>query len=167
MPATVFGATVKFPLASILNGPLLTGVTSVLTGVAGAPLTVSFAVTFPPVAGKESLLATIALFTTTVAIARVQFDGIAPTSQISYSMLYVPLGVFGATVKFPSASILNGPFVTGVTSVLAGVAGTPLTVSFAVTFPPAAENVLLLATIGLLTTTVTVAVVQFAGVIPV
>jgi hypothetical protein len=37
-------------------------------------------------------------------------------------MEYVPLGVFGATVKFPSISILNGPFVTGVTSVLAALA---------------------------------------------
>jgi hypothetical protein len=49
-------------------------------------------------------------------------------------MEYVPLGVFGATVKFPSISILNG-FVTGVTSVLAAVACIPLTVSFPITLP--------------------------------
>jgi hypothetical protein len=36
----------------------------------------------PPVAGIVSLIATIALFTTTVAVARVQFDGFAPASQI-------------------------------------------------------------------------------------
>jgi hypothetical protein len=51
--------------------------------VAGAPLMVSFVV---PVAGGIVSLATIALFTTTVAVARVQFDGFAPASQISYVM---------------------------------------------------------------------------------
>jgi hypothetical protein len=48
-------------------------------------------------------------------------------------MEYVPLGVFYATVKFPSISI--PPFVTGVTSVLAAVACIPLTVSFPITLP--------------------------------
>jgi hypothetical protein len=101
-----------------------------------------------------------------VAVARVQFDGFAPASQISYVMEYVPLGVFGATVKFPSISILNGPFVTGVTSVLAAVACIPLTVSFLLHYPCCWEEILLLAVIRLLITTVTVAVVTIAGVIP-
>jgi hypothetical protein len=72
--------------------------------------------------------------------------------------------VFGATVKFPSISILNGPFVTGVTSVLAVVACIPLTVSFLLHYP-CCGKVLLLAVIRLLITVA--AVVQFAGVIPV
>jgi hypothetical protein len=50
--------------------------------------------------------------------------------------------VFGATVKFPSISILNGPFVTGVTSVLAAVACIPLTVSFLLHYPCCWEKII-------------------------
>jgi hypothetical protein len=39
-----------------------------------------FVSTFPPVADC-TIMATIVLFTTTVAVARVQFDGFAPASQ--------------------------------------------------------------------------------------
>jgi hypothetical protein len=46
-----------------------------------------------------SLIATIALFTTTVAVARVQFDGFAPASQISCDG-YVPLGVLALLLSF-------------------------------------------------------------------
>ena len=48
--------------------------------------------------------------------------------------MYVPDGVFAASVNTPSESTLNGPVVAGVTSVLAAVAGDPLNKSFAVTF---------------------------------
>jgi protein-S-isoprenylcysteine O-methyltransferase Ste14 len=73
-----------------------------------------------------SLIATIALFTTTVAVARVQFDGFAPASQISCDG-YVPLGVLALLLSFHQYLYINGPFVTGVTSVLAAVACIPLT----------------------------------------
>ena len=43
--------------------------------------------------------------------------------------------MFGATVITPSASILNGPVVETVTSVLAVVTATPLIVSFVITVP--------------------------------
>ena len=43
--------------------------------------------------------------------------------------------VLAANVKTPSESILNGPAVIGVTSVLAAVTATPFKVSFVVTFP--------------------------------
>jgi hypothetical protein len=59
--------------------------------VAGAPLMVSFAIRFL-LAGIDCI-ATIALFTTTVAVARVQVMVLLP-SQISYVMEYVPLGVW-------------------------------------------------------------------------
>jgi hypothetical protein len=94
---------------------------------------VSFASTFPPVAEKASLIATIALFTTTVAVSCTSLMVLLLLHNLICDG-YVPLGVFGATVKFPSISILNGPFVTGVTSVLAVVACIPLTVSFSITF---------------------------------
>ena len=106
------------------------------------------------------------MVTTTVATAVSQFAGFAPTSHNWYVTVYVPLGVFGATVKFPLASTLNGPLVTGVTSVLAGVTATPFNVSLAVTFPPVDGIVSSLATIGLATTTVATAVSQFAGFAP-
>src|SRR5699024_7780480 len=106
------------------------------------------------------------LFTTTVAIAVSQFAGFAPTSQIVYVIVYVPLGVFGATVKFPSASIVNGPSVTGVTSVLVVLTRFPFKVSFVITLPPVEAVVSSLATIPLLTTTVAIAVSQFAGFAP-
>ena len=43
--------------------------------------------------------------------------------------------MFGAKVNTPVASILNGPAVIGVTSVLLAVTGTPFKVSFVVTLP--------------------------------
>ena len=51
-------------------------------------------------------------------------------------IVYVPLVVFGATVKVPFASILNGPEVTGVTSVLVVVTAAPFSVSFDSILPP-------------------------------
>jgi hypothetical protein len=85
-------------------------------------------------------------------------------------MLYVPLGVLAATVTIPLASMLNGPVVNGVTLVLVVVAAMLLNVSFVNAFN--AATVLFDATVtdgsftastGLFTTTVAVAVSQFAG----
>ena len=50
-------------------------------------------------------------------------------------IVYVPLGVFAASVITPLASILNGPVVTGVTFELFAVTKTPFKVSFVVTLP--------------------------------
>ena len=47
----MFGANVTTPVASILNGPVVTGVTSVLLAVTGTPFKVSFVVTLPTVVG--------------------------------------------------------------------------------------------------------------------
>ena len=86
-------------------------------------------------------------------------------------MLYVPLGVLAATVTIPSALILNGPVVSSVTLVLVVVTATPFLVSFAKAFK-AVTTVLFdamvtdgsaTASIALATTTVAVAVSQFAG----
>ena len=80
--------------------------------------------------------------------------------------------MLAATVTIPSASILNGPLVNGVTLVFAVVAAMPDKVSFAKAFT-AVTTVLFDATvtgpsftasIGLDTTTVAVAVSQLAGV---
>ena len=79
----MFGATVKTPSTSTLNGPEVTGVTSVFNVVTGCPFNVSFVVTFPPVDGIVSVLATSGFNTTTVAIAVSQFDGFAPVSHNS------------------------------------------------------------------------------------
>ncbi|MFV8379955.1 hypothetical protein [Flavobacterium sp. LB3R33] len=70
-----------------------------------------------------------------VTVACLQLIGLASTSQISYTTVYVPDGVFAANVKTPFASMLSGPVVIGVTSVLSAVTATPFKVSFAVTFP--------------------------------
>ncbi len=89
-----------------------------------------------------------------------------------YVIGYVPLGVFGARVNTPSLSILNGPLVTGVTSVLVLVTGTPFKVSFVVTLPIVVGAVVLgvcvvfvcsIACIGLTAVIVSVTVSQFAG----
>ena len=45
----MFGSKVNTPLASMLNGPVLIGVTLVLAAVTGWPFRVSFVVTFPTV----------------------------------------------------------------------------------------------------------------------
>jgi hypothetical protein len=57
---------------------------------------------------------------TTVAVAGIVLESAAvvPDSHNSYVMVYVPLGVLAARVTIPSASILNGPVVNGVTFVL-------------------------------------------------
>jgi hypothetical protein len=89
-------------------------------------------------------------------------------------MVYVPVGVFAANVKTPSESILNGPVVTGVTSVLAAVTKMPFKVSFVVTVPTVVTLVdagtfyvgSSFARIGFNTTTVAIAVSQFAGLAP-
>jgi hypothetical protein len=86
-------------------------------------------------------------------------------------MLYVPLGVLAATVTIPLASMLNGPVVNGVTLVLVVVAAMPLNVSFVnafnavttVLFEATVTDGSFTASIGLFTTTVAVAVSQFAG----
>jgi hypothetical protein len=69
--------------------------------VAGAPLMVFVSISLS-VAGIVSLIATNALFTTTVAVARVQFHGFAPacfTDLICDGMFHL---VFGATASFHS-----------------------------------------------------------------
>ena len=79
--------------------------------------------------------------------------------------------MFGATVKLPSTSTLNGPFEPGVTSVAAIVAGEPFKVSFPKTLPAgvgvAPEATVVAgsstASIGLRTVTVAIAVSQLAG----
>ena len=80
--------------------------------------------------------------------------------------------MFGAKVKTPVASTLNGPFVTGVTSVFDAVTGTPFKVSFVVTFPTVVGTVVLgvcvgkvsaTASSGLNTVTESVTVSQFGG----
>ena len=167
VPLGVFAATVTIPLASILNGPLLAGVTSVLAVVTVVPFNVSFPKTLPPVAGNVSLVATSTFATTTVAVAVLQLAGFAPVSHISYVIVYVPLGVFAATVTIPLASILNGPLLAGVTSVFTVVTVVPFNVSFPKTLPPVAGNVSVFATSVFVTTTVATAVSQFAGIAPI
>ena len=82
--------------------------------------------------------------------------------------MYVPLGVFAATVTIPSASILNGPVVNTVTLVLVVVAAIPLNVSLVKAFNAVTTAFVdatvtvgsFTASIGLATTTVAVAVSQ-------
>ena len=91
VPDVVFGAKVKIPLASILNGPVVIGVTSVLAVVTATPFRVSLIVTSPTVVAVEVLgvcvgkvvssIASIGFNTTTVAVAVSQFDGFAPVSH--------------------------------------------------------------------------------------
>ena len=86
-------------------------------------------------------------------------------------MLYVPLAVLAATVTIPSASMLNGPVVNGVTLVLVVVTAMLLNVSLAnafnavtiVLFDATVTDGSFTASTGLFTTTVAVAVLQFAG----
>ena len=114
------------------------------------------------------------MLTTTVTLAWSQFTGLAPTSQISYTTVYVPDGVFGLTVIVPSgfnvkpAGTLTPVNVTwpGLVPITTGV---PSNVSFTTTLgvlspTETAAGVSLLATIGLLTTIVAVAVSQLSGV---
>ena len=76
-------ANVKTPFASILNGPVVTGVTSVLAPVTGLLFKVSFVVTFSTTVGilpvatltAGSFTASIGFETTTIAVAVSQFDG--------------------------------------------------------------------------------------------
>ena len=82
VPLGVLAATVSTPLASMLKGPVVIGVTSVFADVTALPFKVSFAVTSPPVDGTVSSFATIVFPTTTVAVAVSQFAGFAPTSHI-------------------------------------------------------------------------------------
>ena len=49
VPETVFGAKVNTPLASILRGPVVIGVTSVFDPVTATPFRVSLSVTLPTV----------------------------------------------------------------------------------------------------------------------
>ncbi len=86
-------------------------------------------------------------------------------------MVYVPEAVFAANIKLPSTSTLKGPSVTGVTSLLVAVTNEPFKVSFDVTFcmvigvVPDATVVRpsSTASIEFKTTTVAVAISQFAG----
>jgi hypothetical protein len=76
-------ATVTIPLASMLNGPVVNGVTLVLVVVAAMPL-VSFVnafnavttVLFDATVTDGSFTASTGLFTTTVAVAVSQFAGL-------------------------------------------------------------------------------------------
>ncbi len=182
----MLAATVTIPLASMLNGPLVNGVTLVLAVVAAMPANVSFAkaliavttVLLEATVTGPSFTASIGLETTIVAVAVSQFAGVTfdPVDGLAshnwYVIVYVPDGVLAATVTIPLASILNGPLVNGVTLVLAVVAAIPANVSFVKAFT-AVTTVLFEATvtgpsftasIGLATTIVAVAVSQLDGV---
>ena len=88
----MFAARVTTPLASILNGPVVIGVTSVLAAVTNCAFNVSLAVTFRTVVGVvpvltvtgASFIASIGLETTIVTVAVSQFNGFAPTSHNWY-----------------------------------------------------------------------------------
>ena len=169
----------------MVNGPAVTGVTLLLPGVTGKPFKVSFNVTFPTVTTVVPdntvtaglIMASITLFTITVAVAVSQFAGntlrpvVTLASHNWYVITYVPDGVFGANVNTPSEFTLNGPVVTGVTLLLVGVTGCPFNVSLVVTFgniTGVAPDVVvtagsLTASITLFTITVAIAVSQFAG----
>ena len=80
--------------------------------------------------------------------------------------------MFAAKVITPLASTLKGPVVIGVTLVLAAVTGTPFKVSFPVTLPGTVVTTVpdgmvtgnpFTASMTFATTTVAVAVSQFAG----
>ncbi len=87
----MLAATVTIPLASILNGPLVNGVTLVLAVVAAIPDNVSFVKAFTAVTTVlleatvtgPSFTASIGLATTIVAVAVSQLAGLAPTSHNS------------------------------------------------------------------------------------
>ena len=94
----VFGANVKTPLASILNGPVVIGVTSVLAAVTPKVFKVSLSVTLPTVVatvvlgvcvGKVSTTASIGFKTTTVAVAvsKLLQATVVPDSHNWYVML--------------------------------------------------------------------------------
>ena len=99
----VFGAKVKTPFASILNGPVVIGVTSVLVVVAATPFKVSAPLplllkTLPTVVatvvlgvcvGKVSTTASIGFKTTTVAVAvsKLLQATVVPDSHNWYVML--------------------------------------------------------------------------------
>ena len=104
--------------------------------------------------------------TSTVAVAVLQF--VVSSSQISYVMLYDPLGAFAERLTSPDASTLRKPSVFGVTSVFKAVTAVPFKVSLVFTFPTVvavAPDVLvpngsLLATKAFTTSTEAVAVLQ-------
>jgi hypothetical protein len=85
VPDGVFGAKVNTPLASILNGPVVIGVTFELAAVTTNPFKVSLLVTFPTVVATVvleacvgyvvSAIAAIALPTTIVTVAELQLAG--------------------------------------------------------------------------------------------
>jgi hypothetical protein len=122
-------ATVTIPLASMLNGPVVNGVTLVLV-VAAMPLNVSFVnafnavttVLFDATVTDGSFTASTGLFTTTVAVAVSQFAGLTfnPVDGLASQLVGAvrTTWVLAATVTIPLASMLNGPVVNGVTLVL-------------------------------------------------
>ena len=85
----MLAATVTIPLASMLNGPVVNGVTFVLVVVAAIPAKVSFVKAFNAVTTAfveatvtgPSFTASTGFATTTVAVAVSQFAGVAPTSH--------------------------------------------------------------------------------------
>ena len=90
----MLAARVKTPVASILNGPCVTGVTSVLLAVTGTPFKVSFVVTLPTVVGvvvlgvwvwKLSTTASIVLNTTTVSVTLSQFAGLTANPVVGFT----------------------------------------------------------------------------------
>ena len=122
-----------------------------------------------------SSLATIApAATVTVTVAVSQLDGLSRSHKV-YVIVYVPAGVFGATVTVPSALTVSGPVVIGARVALPpapSTIGLPLRRSLAVTLMPVlppdepltGPAVSSLATIApAVTVTVTVAVSQFDG----
>jgi hypothetical protein len=82
VPLGVLAATVTIPLASMLNGPVVNGVTLVLVVVAAMLLNVSFVnsmpllILFDATVTDGSFTASTGLFTTTVAVAVSQFVGL-------------------------------------------------------------------------------------------
>ena len=114
--------------------------------------------------------------TTTVTVAWSQFAGVAPTSQISYTTVYVPDGVFAFTVIVPSAFNVNpAGTVTPVKVTSPGLVpittGLPSNVSFNTTLGVESPTltvagVSFTASITFNTVTVAVAWSQFAGVAP-
>ena len=90
----MFGAKVNTPVAFILNGPDVTGVTSVLLAVTRTPFKVSFVVTLPTVVGnvvpgvwlgKVSTTASIVPNTTTVIVTLSQFAGLTATPVTGFT----------------------------------------------------------------------------------
>ncbi|PBJ13381.1 hypothetical protein BSF42_17830 [Flavobacterium sp. ACN6] len=104
MPDKVFGARVRTPSASILNGPVVIAVTSVFDAVTAAPFSLSFVVTFPTVTvvnafgtavNEESSCAQISeLILTESETSDVQPLDVAVTVYVPFDAVTTPVIVF-------------------------------------------------------------------------